>query len=232
MLARAMLRLADWLAPARCSARWIVGGGLCLAVAGCGTSLDNPLSRRTNWFAFVGGTDLQATCQPGQPDRIRLVYNGTWRGMQRIIAITGGRHPVLEEKTLGGMTVSRFSLGEAGEWWRGVDQSRPLTAQHYNDIRTALAQDHLTTPPSRSVRLDSDEYYWTGAACLDGRFTLTAWRYPDQAFQTLHFPTVIDLILPPAQPTPPPEPPNLAEFDRNARERWTLEIGPNGLVRP
>src|SRR5476649_2085937 len=50
-------------------------------------NVDMPIVRSVNWFGFVGGDDIRASCTRGSRDRVRLVYNALWEEQVRTYEI-------------------------------------------------------------------------------------------------------------------------------------------------
>jgi hypothetical protein len=220
---------------------------LALAVAGCAyRGRDDALSQRFTWFSYMNGDDIRAACVPGAVDRFRFVYNGVYIQQARTYDIRprpdGGGY-TLKVRVLGPADLSNVSIDP----WTIVDDPLDLLAP-YAGRRSSLAlggrdidalvgrltQSGLFQPAPSGLYLRSEDFFWVGVACVDGRLAFNAWRWPSSRFEALTFP---ELLLSWDQTGIPVNPPrNLAPFDiygqTNPEGRFpqfTLTVGDDGF---
>lgn len=208
------------------------------ALAGCtytGGDIGDPLTRKATWFSFVGGDDIRASCQPGTPDRYRLVYNAVY-GEQLRVYETDSVRRTLSAKVVGPDNLTQVSVDDLLAPWRAKAATAPLSPADWQDLRDQLKQAGAFGPAAAGLELPSRSYFWTAATCQDGKFTFTGWRHPDQSFTQLAFPATLfrldgtGVAVRPAAPIPFDP-----QYDQRARRgevaSFTLKVGTNGLVR-
>jgi hypothetical protein len=204
-------------------ARLTVMVGL-LAAAGCTyrPGADHPVARSLQWFSYAGAADIRDACQAGSADRIRLIYNGKYDEQLRsydVVALGAGAPgdgATVEVRIRGPKVVSKaFELFDLFAPWRAEGRLLRIDAAQFGALRRALEDSGLARPVPGGIRLNSLEFYWLVSACLDGRFTMNAWKYPSERFEALGFPKVL-LRLDPAGPElNPPRPYNEFATDQD-----------------
>ncbi len=171
--------------------------GACTYRAGA----DNPVARNLTWFSYAGAHDIRAACRPGAADRFRLIYNGDYDEQVRsydVVALAaddgpkGGAGAMVEVRVRGPADLSRgLALADPFGPWRAEGRLVRITAGEMAGLGRALRDSGLLRPAPDRLRLDSNEFYWLASACLDGRFTVNAWKYPSPRFAALSFPAVV-----------------------------------------
>lgn len=217
-----------------------VAGVLALAigtmVSGCaykGEGVENPIMRRVMWFSFLAGDDIAQSCAAGSPDKIRLVYNGVWREQVRIYEYGFSGANVLDQRVIGANELSLVSLDDPGAIWRGKVGKATLSAQQAAGLTAALQESRAFGPTVTGQHIASDGYYWTVAACHGGKFSFNAWQYPNADFAALTFPAQVmaldntGVAFNPARKWDSYE---IANKQRDDRERWYIDTKANGLV--
>jgi hypothetical protein len=158
-------------------------------------AFDGGLSRNLKWFSYVGAKDIREACGPGADDRFRFVYNGIYTKHIRtydIHMLPGGKRASMTVYTRSEPNLARsLNLSEIRKEWDGEKAQSTLSIQGISELRTALATDRFTTDRPRRLQLPSNEFYWTGAACIEGRFHTNAWLYPTERYDALKFPAVL-----------------------------------------
>ncbi len=94
------------------------------------------------------------------------------------------------------------------------------------------ASRQRTGAPGR-LRLDSNEFFWLVSACLDGRFTVNAWKYPSPGFEALRFPAVVLRHDPTGIALNPPRPANQypeQAFNRFVEDGFEFLLDRNRLL--
>lgn len=195
-----------------------------------GESIDNPFERRILWFSFVAGDDIRESCRPGTTDRYRLVYNGFWREQVRIYQLDLGGADVLEQRVVEPGSLTALSSDDLLAPWRGkTAETRLDPAQR---VRLVAALAAVSAPPPVGLRLPSDGFYWTAAACIGGHFFSNAWLFPTAEFEALQFPKELLALDRTEVPFNAPDPIGyVRNYDQPhlAAERWFLTVGKDGV---
>ncbi len=199
---------------------------LVLALAGCTyrPGADNPVARSLTWFSYAGAGDIRADCRPGAADRMRLIYNGDYDEQVRSYDVTalaaGGK---VEIRVRGPQDLTRgVLLFDLFGPWRAEGRLVRIGASELADLRRALGDSGLARPAPGRLRLDSNEFYWLASVCLDGQFTVNAWKYPSPQFEALSFPAVLRRHDTTGIALNPPQPAN--QFPEQTNDRY-VETG-------
>ena len=198
-----------------------------------GGGVGSPLARKTEWFSFVGGDDIRASCAPNSPDRYRLVYNGFWREQVRIYELGMTAPRQLDQRVIGPADMTYVTTGDLLQPWRGVVAATALSGEQYDRLVAAFAESGVFGPPAVGLQMPSDSFYWTAAACAQGRFTFTAWLYPSDAFEKITFQKPLLELDGTTVAFNAPHPFDVMDISnqhRDMRQRWYLKVGPTGLV--
>jgi hypothetical protein len=213
----------------------LVGLSLTSGCAFKGGDIGDPIHRKFHWFSFVAGDDIAASCEPGLPDRARLVYNAVWGEQVRVYEWDSVRR-LLRIRVFGAGDLRGATLSDPVAGWRASEATVQLTEDAIGQLTAALAQDGGFGPPAVGQELPARSYYWSAATCRQGRFTFTGWKYPSPAFAGLGFPALLaghdparDTIRP-AAPIPVDV---MWEYDRNrgAVVDFSFRVGASGMVR-
>lgn len=222
--------------------RFVVLLGLAVMLGACayeGGGLDNPAYRKAFWFDFLDGGDLRRDCRPGSTERYRFVYNGIYQEQIRIYELSETAVGAnLDMRVIGPGNLAELQVSESADLlspWRGKTARLVLRAQDRQLLRRAMASAGVFVGPPVGLRLESDEFYWTVAACAEGRFHFSAYRWPSEAFDKAAFAPLLfgwdqtgEKINPPRKAAShelyggsavPPE----------SAVRFQLRVGPNGL---
>ena len=159
------------------------------AVTSCayrGEDIGDPLTRKTQWYSFVEGDDIRATCSQGTPDRYRLVYNGIYDEQLRIYELDAVRRILIIRVVQQGKA-AELNTGDLLAPWRAKEAKVQLDQPTYDRLVTSFGQSGMFAPPPVGLELPSRAYWWSAALCKDGRYGLTAWRHPSAAFAALGF---------------------------------------------
>ena len=165
-------------------------------LAGCASvgPTDDPVQRHFSWDRYVGGDDLAQSCQPGQPARYRLVYNGIHTEQRRSYDFTeqadGGA--LLEARVIGSGSLTRITLEDPLRPWRGDKALSRLTQPEFQQVAQALRAAGFEATAKKGLELRGDDFYWTASACRNGVFHFNAWAaegYPGEmpAFDRARF---------------------------------------------
>jgi hypothetical protein len=206
---------------------------LALSLAGCryqGDGIDSPFERKVQWFSFIAGDDIRDGCRPAASDRYRLVYNGFWREQVRIYELGRQGPNILTARVIERGALTLWSSGDPLAPWRGKTADTLLDPAGRQRLIASLAV--VSEPPPVGLRLPSDGFYWTAAACVDGHFHSTAWLFPTAAFAALRFPQELLALDHTGVAYNAPDPIAYAgNYDQShlAAERWFLTVGKDGL---
>lgn len=185
--------------------KWLV---LCSIVllAGCAAQgpADDTFNLRFRWLSYVQGDDIEAQCAPGAPARIRLIYNAIFTEEVRTFDLTavdqgatsmatrmwrGSSAITLKDGRIG----SAIDPANSGEAYVGPEETRAIVE--------ALDASGFYEPPPNGLLLRSDDYFWVGAACIDGVFMVQA--YPFDQFDRIRFAGLLAELDPIQRPLPP-----------------------------
>ncbi|MBF0247474.1 MAG: hypothetical protein HQL36_05315 [Alphaproteobacteria bacterium] len=208
-------------------------------MAGCASTgpTDQPIARKFQWFSYLAGEDIRDACRPGGGDRYRMVYNGVYTEQVRAydvdVAAASLDAAVRGPSDLGQWSVSGWSDLLAP--WRGETQSRALGEDELADLTVALDADGVFGPPNEGEELSSKGFFWTVAACRDGRFRFTGFAWPSARWDALTFDDRLFALDPVATPVNPPRRTNTGlpvtseEQDRD-HYAFHAKVGPDGLA--
>ena len=200
---------------------------------------DNPVARSLSWFSYAEAGDIRAACQTGSADRMRMIYNGNYAEEVRsydVAALAAGDESegaTIEVRVRGPQDLSKgILLFDVFGPWRADGRLIRISANEWTDLRRALSDSGLTRPAPDHLRLDSKEYYWLVSACLNGQFTVDAWKYPSPRFNALSFPAALLRLDPTGTPLNPPQPANQfpdQETGRMVETGFVFEVHGNRL---
>jgi hypothetical protein len=170
--------------------------GAVLLLAGCAAvgPTDDPFLRSLTWQRYVGGDDIARACQPGQPERWRLVYNAVEDEQRRTYDLTalaeGGA--MLEVQAIGRPNLNDpknpISLRDPLAPWRGQRAMYRLDAAEYARLKQAIAAAGFEATAPEGLFLRGDSFYWTASACRNGGFHFHAWSWPSAEFDRMAVP--------------------------------------------
>jgi hypothetical protein len=153
--------------------------------------IDDPFVRRLQWFSYVKGEDIEASCAEGTPENYRLVYNADFLEQVRsyeVMADGSGGALLVARAAPGGASLSNIYLDDLHGSWRWYKSETRLDAASFDELRARLAEDGYLEHRDGLVRLNSRDFYWAVTGCVDGRFEAGAWLNGPQNIVALHFP--------------------------------------------
>lgn len=209
-----------------------------LALAGCtygGGDMGDPATRKFHWFSYVAGDDIKATCQPGSPDRFRLVYNGRYDQQLRLYDLDSVRH-LLIAKVTKPANASRISGDDLLAPWRAEEAKTPLDQPAYDTMVASFADAGMFGPPAVGRELPSHGFHWAAASCKDGQFRFTGWVYPETDLMALPFVAPLLAADGTGVALNPPGPIAFdPQYEDNLRRgqvtSFHLKVGRDGMVR-
>jgi hypothetical protein len=221
------------------SALLVLGSGCTYREGGIGS----PITRKFQYFSYLGGDDIRNDCRPGAPARYRLVYNAVYDEQVRAYELrrnAPGTGALLGVQVFGGggnLAAGFNPLNPTGPW-RGTGAEVQLDEATYLQLIRAIEASGFGDPAPAGLSLPSWGFYWAVAACADGRFHYNAWLNPSPRFDRIQFDKVLFGRDTTGVAVNPPRRINEAEHrlasgaDRNDPTISTFEVkvGENGLV--
>jgi hypothetical protein len=212
--------------------------------SGAGMGIENPIERKFTWFSYLDGADIRTNCAPGAPERFRLVYNGQYAKHVRAYDVLAGADgsamlTARARGAAGNLLELRFDSAEGlfGPWnFRRADTA--LNPAQFAQFRDLLRRSGLGSPAPEGLRLHSQDFYWLGAACLEGRFHYQAWAAARGDFARIVF---LDFLLGHDGTGLAYRPPHAVGFveklpdggrNRNFEGYFTLTVHADGIGRP
>ncbi len=215
-------------------------------VAGCAYregGIGSPVTRKFQYFSYLGGDDIERDCTAGSPARYRLVYNAVWDEQVRAYDLrrgVAGGGAVLETHVFGGVgnLAAGFSPLDPTGPWRGASAQRNLDESAYLSLIRAVEDSGFGAPAPRGLTLPSWGFYWAVSACAGGRYHFNAWRYPSERFNRIRFDSLLFAADGTGVPVNRPRPLNEAAHqlpsnaDRNdpTVSHFEVKVGEDGLV--
>jgi hypothetical protein len=223
---------------------WLPGGllllGACAPIAG---GLDFLPTRVVTWFGYADGADIRRGCTPGSADRLRLIYNAVFREQVRsydIVREPGAGQAAVETRVYpdqgfqfsGAITIDPANIGAN---FQPVLVQGALSADELRGLLQALDQDGFAAPAPAGKELNSWDFFWIAAGCVNGQFRYHAWTRTDQGFAALRFPGVVQRLDRTGirfNPVRAVSPPNDAGEDRAFSRTlgFSFRVGTKGLV--
>ncbi len=217
-----------------------------VGLAGCAYrdgGIGSPITRKFQYFSYLGGDDIRRACADGGPARYRLVYNGVWDEQVRAYDLrrsADGTGATLEAHVFGGVgnLAAGFNPLDPTGPWRGVSAQKQLDEDTYRTLIRAIEASGFGEPAPSGISLPSWGFYWVVSACAGGRYHFNAWLYPSERFDRITFDRPLFAADGTGVPVNPPRPLNQAEkslasnADRNdpTISHFEMEVGENGLV--
>lgn len=205
--------------------RAVILGLLFLAACSTDGDISNPILRKLSWFSYLQGDDLRAACGSAAPGRYRLIYNANYTEQVRIYDLGDGAPYHMVQRVVDGGHLASWTLGDPLAPWSGRIAQVELSREQARGLVTALAAAGAFGPPAEGLELESRSFFWTLAACHDGRYHFTAWPQtapPDfvtqvQALDATGVPfNPPRIVVPPLRSTEP-------------RLEFRLRVGASGL---
>ena len=234
------------------SMKWLFTVSTCLTLIAASSAMaqrpdrnvEAPIARSANWFAYVGGNDIRAACQPGGRNRIRLIYNALYEEQVRTYEV------FLQPDGTAGMTmgvladqgnVSNLTIGSAADVlgpWSMKRGERLLSVAETRELVGLLEASAAFGPPRDGLKLPDNDFWWTVASCRDGVWGFQAYHYPTDGFANVKFAERLfawDNVPVPVNRPRKLEPSNLRRdwnapmYHSGSANRWILVVGKDGL---
>ncbi|MGF1624130.1 MAG: peptidoglycan-binding protein [Alphaproteobacteria bacterium] len=163
------------------------------AAATTASATTSSTSGSNTWTAFIAGQDISTACRSGTPDTYRFVYNAEYTEHVRLYEMydTGDGSAVLNIVVRGptriGSEPSRISGRVTGK--RSVNGLAPF--ERNTLIESLMSSGFTSSPVAPGTVLPSDGHFWVVSACRNGTFTMNAWTYPSDRWESLTFPTML-----------------------------------------
>jgi hypothetical protein len=176
----------------------------CLLVASCKTTgpAGDRFSFRYQWLSYLAGDDIRELCSLGSQDRLRLIYNADFNNETRtfdFVASPDGSSTLTSKRWVGTSTI----LITDGSLNTAIDpqsaQSR-VSGDEMGGLVNLLDQSAFYEP-APTMALRSDDYFWSGVACLNGQFHVQA--YPRDRLGMVGFAGYLQKLDPLGYELPP-----------------------------
>jgi hypothetical protein len=205
-------------------------------LAGCTASgiAGDPVSRTFQWFDVMAGNDIRRACAPGAPERWRFVYNGIYSEQIRTYDIAGG---TMETRIFVRPGFGYLGTPRPDELMNGARSAMSIAPEDLEHLVRVWESD-LPNAVKPIGHLRSDRFFWTTAACRNGRFQVAAFTYPPDASAPFGFPQELFRFDRSGKAVNPPRPmrdvgaltdfiPSRHNSDDNAR--FLLKVTPDGI---
>ncbi|NVJ93783.1 MAG: hypothetical protein HWE34_19105 [Methylocystaceae bacterium] len=191
----------------------------------------NPISRKFTWFSYVNGDDIRKVCADLGADRYRFVYNGIYQRQTRSYDVFFHAKQ-LNIQVRGDAEINKIKMDDLFAPWRGVTTEVLLDEKMLSEIKQSLIASAALQPAPQGLRLYSDKFYWTVAACVDGKFHFNAYLWPTQRWEKMKFNETLFSLDNTGVEVYPPK--NLSSVDiwgsYTDAKPFLLQVGRNGLV--
>jgi len=193
--------------------------------------VEDPFTRKFTWFSYVNGDDIRKVCADLGADRYRFVYNGIYQRQTRSYDVFFHARKIRMLVT-GQPDLRNMEANDLIAPWRGVKRELQISDKVLNGIRNSLISSAALQPAPRGLRLYSDKFHWTVAACVDGEFYFNAYLWPSKRWDGMTFDDVLlDLDITGVEVE---KPKRLSPLDVwggvDKADPFLLEVGTNGLV--
>lgn len=193
--------------------------------------MNDPVSRKFSWFSYINGDDIRKVCADLGTDRYRFVYNGIYQEQTRSYDVFFyARKITMQIK--GASDLKNFRINDLFSPWRGVNEELIVGDKELTLLKKSLKESAALHHDQRGLRLSSDEFYWTVAACVDGQFHFDAYlwgtdHWDNMVFDDLLFAWDITGVK-------PAKPRVLSQVDKfsyaERQKPFLIEVSGNGLV--
>lgn len=223
-------------------------GALALLVVTSGCAyreggVGGPVTRKFQYFSYLGGDDIRSGCVAGTPSRYRLVYNANYDEQVRTYEIrrnAAGSGATLVTQVFGGggnLAAGFNPLDPTGPW-RGSSAQTQLDEASYLQLIRAIEASGFGEPAPAGLSLPSWGFYWAVAACANGQFHYNAWLHPTPRFERIQFDKILFARDTTGVAVNPPRRLNEAEYRLSSGAYrndptfapFEVKVGENGLV--
>ncbi|SCA55211.1 conserved exported hypothetical protein [Candidatus Terasakiella magnetica] len=191
----------------------------------------DPITKKFTWFSYVNGDDIRKACANLGADRYRFVYNGVYQHQTRTYDVFFHAKKIVMH-VAGAANVKKLDLHDLLAPWRGVREELVVGDKELSQIKRALGASAALQPTKTGLRLYSDKFYWTVAACVEGKMHFNAYAWPSTEWETMQFDDV--LLALDVTSVPVEEPRVLTDIDiwgsSQEADPFLIELGDNGLV--
>jgi len=217
-----------------------------LGLAGCvyrDGGIGNPITRKFQYFSYLGGDDIRRDCVAGAPARYRFVYNAVWDEQVRAYDLrrnADGSGAILETHVFGGVgnLAEGFNPLDPTGPWRGAASQKQLDENAYRTLIRAVEASGFGEPAPSGLSLPSWGFYWAVSACAAGQYHFNAWLYPSERFNRITFDKLLFAADGTGVAVNPPRPLNEAERNLSSNayrndptfSHFEVKVGENGLV--
>jgi hypothetical protein len=217
-----------------------------LTATGCSYQeggVGSPITRKFQYFSYLGGDDIRRDCIPGAPARYRFVYNANYDEQVRTYdlrrnATGAGATMATQVFGGGGNLASGFNPLDPTGPWRGQSAQVQLDETAYLQLIRAVEASGFGEPSPKGLSLPSWGFYWAAAACANGQFHYNAWLYPRGRFDRIQCDKILFASDRTGIAVNPPRRQNEAEYRLTSGayrndptiSTFDVKVGENGLV--
>ena len=203
------------------------------AVSACSYTggINDPITRKFSWFSYVNGDDIRKVCSTLGADRYRFVYNGIYERQTRSYDVFFHSKKI-KMQVRGEANIRDMTLDDIVAPWRGVNEELLIGDKELKAIKQSLIASAALHPIATGLRLYSDKFYWTVAACVDGQFYFNGYKWDTPRWGQMQFDDLLFALDVTGVDVSEPGsiPPSDMWGKSNMSRPFLLEIGENGLV--
>ena len=202
----------------------------------------HPAIQKFTYFSYLNGDDIRLKCVLGGAEFLRFVYNGIYTEQVRAYDIfphsTEVGRFILETRVSNTADLSTFVTDlyhpDLFAPWRPVKSSINLRKEDVEKLKLTVSANDFNKTPGYAGDLSSIKFYWLVNGCIEGRFYLKAFVWPESSFLEAQFPDLLSSWDFTAIPINPPRKTSLFEIYRTYEEEefynlFTIRIGENRL---
>ncbi len=230
------LKLSSTRIKSACVAATLLVLGACTATEGM---TDNPVLRKFQWFSYLEGGDFKAACTAGAPARYRMIYNAVYTEQVRVYDLNADTRN-LDTQLILPMDIRDFSVEGFSDLlnpWRGQAGHVTLSPSDVDGLVNDLEAFGAFGAPNVGEELSSKGFFWTIAACHEGRYHFTGLSWPSPEWDGAAFSGRLFALDPNGVDINPPRVTDttrtLQYAARNPRrkvQQYHLKVGEDGLA--
>ena len=217
---------------ARCGPCCMVLIGGLLASACTFEGSRHPVAFKFTYLSYLNGDDIRSQCANGGRDILRFVYNGVYTEQVRTYDLVPNQREsgrfILESRVSSEADVSSITSElyrpDLFAPWRPVVSRVSLSSDDFQRLKRALTSSGFFAKPAFLGNLSSIKFYWLVSGCVDRKFYLRAFVWPEGSFIGADFPNLLSSWDRTNIPFNPPRAASLSQVygTTNAEEQQTL----------
>lgn len=151
---------------------------------------DSPVHRKFSWFSYINGDDIRKVCADLGADRYRFVYNAHYQAQTRSYDVSFTSKKIVMQVS-GPSDFSKWTSADLLSPWKGAHEELQVADKELKHLKSALKASAALQPNQGSLRLYSDKFYWTVAACVEGEFYFTGYLHGTERWKQIQFADVL-----------------------------------------